>query len=240
MVGRNTSLKEEVVTHIPKIEEKKTTQEDAAPKTSLPFDPRKQIQGLNVLLIGKERGYLFYYPVLILSVLGIISLVRSLDKRFAIYGITSISLIISMYSMFGDPWGGWAFGARYLIPANALLSVFLGVAIAKFAKNILFSLAFISLSAISIYVNTIGTLTTSAIPPKGEAEALPNPTPYTIEYNKKLIAQNQSSSLVYNNVFRQKISLDGFSKRLSISILVILIFIYLSNLAEDRPKRQQI
>jgi len=47
---------------------------------------------------------------------------------------------LMIYSMWGDPWGGWAFGSRYLIPAYAAISVFLAVALEKFRRDKLFLL----------------------------------------------------------------------------------------------------
>ena len=50
----------------------------------------------------------------------------------------------------------------------------------------------------SIFVRSLGALTTNSIPPKGEAIYLVNPIPYTYKYNFKLAETNNSSSLIYN------------------------------------------
>ena len=100
--------------------------------------------------------------------------------------------------MFGDPWGGWSFGPRYLIPGAALLSIFSALLINRYKNNYILIAIVMILLGYSVSVNSIGVLTTNAIPPKVEAVALSKPIPYTPEYNLNIIKSNQSSSLIYN------------------------------------------
>src|SRR5258706_612421 len=151
---------------------------------SLPFDTRKQMSGLYTPLITDERGWLFYSPVLAIGILGLILAFReSKNKEYRGIIITAGSIAgitILMYSMFGDPWGGWSFGPRYLIPAAAIVSIGIGFAIQKF-KNKLYILGlFFVIMLYIICVNILVGLTTNAIPPKVEALRLTTfiPHPY--------------------------------------------------------------
>ena len=61
------------------------------------------------------------------------------NKELAVTIILMILSIILLYGMWGDPWGGWAFGTRYLIPAFALMSIPIGMALNKYGKKWYFS-----------------------------------------------------------------------------------------------------
>lgn len=167
---------------------------------NLPFSTRKQLEGLNVLLINNERGWLQYSPVLFLGILGFISILKNKgeDTKAVNILIAVVLINILLYSMFGDPWGGWAFGARYLIPAAAVMSVMIGIALTALKKNWLFIFVFIVISAYSMGINLLGASTTSLIPPKQEAESLNTHIPYTYELNIKYLQADASGSLFFN------------------------------------------
>src|SRR5258706_6794695 len=59
---------------------KKTTPESRI-AISLPFDTRKQMSGLYTLLISDERGWLFYSPVLVIGILGLILAFKDLRNK---------------------------------------------------------------------------------------------------------------------------------------------------------------
>ena len=109
---------------------------------------------------------------------------------------------VLLYSMWGDPWGGWAFGSRYLIPVYAILSIFLALALSKHRKNIFVIISFFLLLIYSLSVNTLGALTTSRIPPKGEAKSLEPISNKQEKYSFDrdidfLIKENKSKSFIY-------------------------------------------
>jgi hypothetical protein len=128
--------------------------------------------------------------------------------------------------MFGDPWGGWSFGARYMIPVNALLSILVGVAFYRFVKNPIFISLFFILLIYSLSVNTIGAVTTASVPPRVEALTLPNPVPYTYEYNLLRLYNNLSSSFVYNSTFSGSISLTNYTVALIAFELFAIFSLY--------------
>jgi hypothetical protein len=195
----------------------------------LPFDSRLILNGLYILVVSNERGVLYYSPILILGVIGLaLALKKDETSQASVLSIATLGVILITYAMFGDPWGGWSFGARYMIPFNAILSIFISIAIGKYARKPLFVALFSSIILYSLYINTIGALTTSSVPPKGEAQNLPVTVPYTYEYNLKLVEENKSSSYIYNTQFKDKISLNQFMYMLvGLEITVFMGFYYL-------------
>lgn len=180
---------------------KKNVNTSNAPKIkiSLPFNPRYQLDSLYTLLISNERAWIYYSPVLFLGIPGIFILYKR--KKFNKIGIILISIALTniiVYSMFSDPWGGWAFGPRYLIPGAAILSIFFTITAEKYKKNIVFAVILFTLTVYSVFINSLGALTTTSIPPKQEAEHLSSPIPYTYRYNLNLLEKNFSASLIYN------------------------------------------
>ncbi len=165
-------------------------------------------QSMSVLLTSSDRGALWFSPIILLSLLGI----RSLYKKRQFEAVTllaTILLILLLYGMWGDPWGGWAFGTRYLIPLFALTAILIGEAVSLYSKKAWFNILFVILFYYSLIVNTAGALTTSQIPPTKESESLRYPHP-TFIYNYGLILEGKSSSFVYNNLFKNYISLSEY------------------------------
>ena len=108
---------------------------------------------------------------------------------------------VLLYSMWGDPWGGWAFGSRYLIPSYALMSALLALALNKYARNWLFMSTFILMLVYSLSVNSLGAITTSAVPHKGEAQALEKIShrqeKYSYDRNYEYLTGGGSKSFVF-------------------------------------------
>ncbi|HYK08165.1 MAG TPA: hypothetical protein VEW42_01545 [Candidatus Eisenbacteria bacterium] len=189
----------------------------------LPFKTRSELFGMYILLFSDERSWIFYCPVVLIGFLGILLAYRKAELRNKTTLIVSVILTnILLYSMFGDPWGGWAFGSRYLLPSAALLCALLTVAITRYRRNILFLLVFSLLTLYSLKISLLGALTTIAIPPKIEAIHLINPVPYTSQYNQNLINANYTSSLFYRLFLSKIVSVkDYFLALYSYSALVI-------------------
>ena len=114
-------------------------------------------------------------------------------------GIVGADLLL--YSMWGDPYGGWAFGARYLIPAYAILSIYTALLLTYLGKKRLFMLVFFVVLSYSVIVNSLGALTSNSNPPKVEAVALANqihqPVSYTYMRNVNDLNGNVSKSFVF-------------------------------------------
>lgn len=181
------------------------------PLLKVPFITRNMLNGFYILTISDERSWLYYSPVLLIGIFGLIFAYRSKRaKTAAVLVISVIGTNIVLYSMFGDPWGGWAFGPRYLIPAAAFMSAGVGIAVSKLRRSYIFCTLFLILFAYSVYVSVLGAITTNAIPPKIEAVNFKPALDYTYEYNQNFITSNQSSSLFYNAVLKDKISVNTY------------------------------
>ncbi len=124
--------------------------------TRIPF-------GLWVLGGSTERGVLFFAPVMLLSLLGIMSLWRKYPIVVTAQ-ITSIALTLGLYSSFGDVWGGAAFGPRYLIPVFGLAAPFLASALHTWRKTRWFT-GILSVTLLwSVGINMLGAVTTVLLP----------------------------------------------------------------------------
>ncbi|HVT01503.1 MAG TPA: hypothetical protein VHE53_04725 [Patescibacteria group bacterium] len=194
----------------------------------LPFKTRNELNGFDILLLSNERSWLFYSPIVLVGTLGLYFAYKNKKTSVAANLATAVVLLdLLVYSAFGDPWGGWAFGPRYLIPAAAIMMAAVGPAIYKLRKNIFFILIFFVVFAYSIYVSSLGALTTAAIPPKIEAVNLNVPIPYTYEYNQGFVKDNKSGNLVYNIWAHKYLSLTVYWYTLIFIILLIGVFNYI-------------
>lgn len=131
------------------------------------FKTRNLYNGFYIHFISPDRGILVFAPVLVLGVLGLFVLYRSNPTATALL-VSLIGMNVLVYSMWGDPWGGWAFGSRYLVPSYALLAV--GIALFLNVQRLMLFRHFllVPLLVYSLWVNTLGAVTSSANPPKTE------------------------------------------------------------------------
>ena len=138
--------------------------------------------------------------------------------------------------MFGDPWGGWSFGPRYLIPATAVACIPIGLIVTRFRKNLAFTILFWAAALWSIFLSSLGALTTNLIPPKKEASGLSVYIPYTPLRNIEMMNQGRTSSLFYNTFL---VGIGTLDSRRYISIyafvafsLIILLYLSVKPLSE--------
>lgn len=207
------------------------------PLLSTPFKTRNQLNGFYILLLSDQRSWLYYSPVLLLGILGLVFAFRN-PKTVAVAKIALLVVLfnIVLYSMFGDPWGGWSFGARYLIPAAAIMAAAVGVVIQKFRRNPIFITTFFILFSYSVYVSTLGALTTNAVPPEVETKNLKPSVPYTYEYNLRFINKNQSENLLFNFWAYKLVPLWVFWYIFASVIVGCGLLIYLLSLFEKESK----
>ncbi len=178
-------------------------------QSTLPFNTRQQLEGAYILLLSDERGWLWYSPVLILGMVGLWWLYKK-NPTACVLIVSVISVNLVIYSMFGDPWGGWSFGPRYLIPAAALLSAASSLTLTKYGKSYLWSLVFFVLIGYSVAISSAGALTSALIPPKQESQALVAYIPWTYKYNFLLLQGNKSQSLVYQLGMKKYLTASQF------------------------------
>lgn len=205
-----------------------------------PYYTRFQLAGFYTLLISDERSWIYYSPVVLLGFLGLYFAYQQKDTKTLSALVLAVALMdIVSYTMFGDPWGGWSFGPRYLIPAAAVLTAALGVLLEKYKKNLIFILIFTVAASYSVAINTLGALTTNAIPPKVEAIHFPEPMPYTYKYNFQIMDKNQSSSLLYNIMGKNYMNLKTYWYSYTAIIMSIILLTYIINIGSIRRRENE-
>lgn len=164
-------------------------------------------RGMNALFGSLDRSIFLYSPFVILGLFGIASLLKS-KKNITVLIISAIVTIVGVYASWGDPWGGWAFGPRYLIPALGLFSIFVANAIAHFRKSKVFVAALVITGLYSIFIAALGAITTNQIPPEHEAVGLNMKYNYLLNWDYLL--NNQTGSFVYDMFFKNIMSLPVY------------------------------
>ena len=177
--------------------------------------------GVGILLFGIDKGLFFFSPVLLMAVLGYLTL---WDKRRSMeLGVlaTLPAFNLFVYASFGDPYGGWAFGPRYLVPAMAPLSILAVLGLMGKRLQVIRRLVFVLLFVVSSAIAAAGALTSNLIPPKVEADYLKIPY-YNFLRNFDLIFENQSASFLYNTTFHTTLSLEQYALILWGTLIVIM------------------
>ena len=186
------------------------------------LNTRNMLEGFNSFLISNDRGVLFYTPIAFLSILGIGVLAKK-NKEKEVLLLTVPLTCLVLYTMFGDPYGGWAFGSRYILAIMPELMILVGLGLAKFAKNIwvklLYSVVFVYSSAVSL----LAPLTTNVIPPYVEARYLNLKSNYLV--NIDMLKRNELNSFFFNNVLHK--SIPGIVYYILIAVLIASVGLYL-------------
>ena len=174
------------------------------------FDTRNLINGFYIHFLSPDRGIVNYAPVVLLGVFGYYFLYARSGASFGNLLLAIAGFNILLYSMWGDPYGGWAFGSRYLIPTCAVLCIGVAMSLTHFRKNIVFIVIFLFLFMSSSAINTLGALTTNAVPPKIEILALEKTSgkeeKYTYERNLEYLDEFGSKSFIFQTYLRGSIT----------------------------------
>lgn len=211
---------------LPSISTQKIREEQDKEKTAIGFfETRELLNGFMIHSISKDRGVIYYTPIMII---GLIGLCLAIKKNVPLTPVISsiIGVNIVLYSMWGDPWGGWAFGSRYLIPSYALLSIYIGLLLTYWKKQIAFVVLFLPIAFYSIAVNTLGALTTSALPPQIQVLELERISgliqKYTYEKNLDMLHAGQSKSFVYQTFLADFMTPLAFYYVITFAIMTLL------------------
>jgi hypothetical protein len=169
------------------------------------FKTRNLVNGLYIHTFSPDRGIINYSIIL---VFGLALFLISKKQSTNIYlPISIIAMNILLYSMWGDPYGGWAFGSRYLIPSYAMLAILFAQGLTFFRYQIIITILSILLFGYSVYVNAAGALTSNANPPKVEVLQLEKITgrqeKFTFSRNLDLIYSGQIKSILYQTLFKK-------------------------------------
>lgn len=175
--------------------------DDSVEKTAVGFfKTRNILNGLYIHIFSPDRGIFMYTPVIVLGVFGLGLLYRKHSGVAALL-IAVVLVNLVLYSLWGDPWGGWAFASRYLIPGYALLAIGLGLFLEHWKKNSIVLTFFFLLFSYSLAVNTLGAITSSANPPQVEVLGLEqlsgHEEKYTFMRNWQYLNHAGSKSFIY-------------------------------------------
>jgi hypothetical protein len=189
------------------------------------FRTRLLINGFYTHFLSPDRGVIVYAPIVLFAIAGVIASYRRRVPYLSILlGIIGANIIL--YSMWDDPYGGWAFGSRYLIPTYALCGVLMGLVLTFWRKNLLFLFLFFVVFIYATSVNTLGAITTNRNPPKIEILSLEQQThrhePYTFERNINFLSQYGSKSFVYQTYASDYMTAWKYYQILSTFIIVVV------------------
>ena len=207
---------------IPRVRDLKVVEEsipEGAPNDGQALHTRSLLNGVYTFTVSPDRGLIWYSPILLLFVLG---LGKSNKKDFETIALSISFICLVLYSMFGDPYGGWAFGSRYMVAVMPLLMLLVGVGFRNNKSNlkkVLYSITLLYSSAIVL----CAALTTNVLPPKIEAEPLG--LEYTGSVNWNMLWDNKLNPYVYNYVLDG--GLSGIEYFLVLYIPLSILFIYL-------------
>lgn len=182
------------------------------------FNPRLMIHGAATLVTSLDRGMALYSPVILLAILGVPYLYQK-EKQKTVVLLGSILFIFTLYTMWGDPYGGWAFGPRYMVPVFGLSAIFLAAALDNFWKKIWFKITFSALFAYSVAINLLGALTTNQVPPK--IEAVPLGMKWNFFLNWDMFVNGQTSSFFYKTFLTGRISLSLYAVIIFSTIILV-------------------
>lgn len=189
------------------------------------FKTRNLRNGLYILLFSPDRGIIFFTPIVLFALFGITHIGKGFNKLTTLF-LLLISFNVLLYSMWGDPWGGWAFGGRYLIPSYAIASIFIALGLDKIIKQKKWLVIFYLVVAYCVAVNSAAAVTSSSNPPKIEVQALSEVSGrierYSVDRNFDYLTQNKSKTYLYTEVFSKYLSLWSYYIFISSGVFLII------------------
>jgi len=202
----------------------KTISELANQKDQQSYFKEKDLpRGFGILTGSTDRGLFYYSPIFLLAFLGIRYGLKKLSTE-QFFLLSTICINLFLYGSWGDPWGGWAFGPRYLVPTMAILSMYIGLWLSKSKRYYASRIVTFILFSISSAISLLGALTTNQVPPKVEGLFLK--LDYTYLLNYQYLMRNISSSYMYHQYFSHFMSVAGYYLLL-LGIVLSAVFIIL-------------
>src|SRR3989338_7021041 len=202
------------------------------PKNAIAFfQTRNLLNGFYIHFVSSDRSILWFTPVIFISIVGIYLFYKNKSGAILSLLLGVVGMNVLLYSMWGDPWGGYAFGSRYLIPSYAILSIFIAFALSSLRKNNLFLIIFFIVASYSLGVNTLGAVTTNRIPPKPEIlflEKVSNTEQkYTFMRNVTDLNQNKVKSFAFQAFYKKNISAWQYYRMIVTSLIFVLALMLL-------------
>ena len=190
------------------------------------FNTRNMINGLYIHFISPDRGMLYYAPMALVSVVGMYVVYKK-NSEYLLLLTGTMMINIVLYSLWGDPWGGWAFGSRYLIPTYAVASIFISMVLTQYLRKMPVLIVVGLVLYYSFFVNTLGALTSNKIPPQVQVLALEkiskHEEKYTFMRDWDFLSQNGTKSYVYNTFLSDLLTPDQYFIVLYNSIAVFTV-----------------
>ncbi len=180
-------------------------------------------RSFSIMLFSRDRGLFLYSPIFMLGILGLYLLRKQINLEWGILIATALCILF-LYSSWDDPWGGWAYGPRYLIPSMSILSLFIGLWLQNSKHNIIAGLITFILFAYSCAIALLGALTTNQVPPKVEADYLH--MKYNFLLNLGYLKDSRSGSFFFNQFASAHMSLIQYFL-IIYSVLMLIVFILL-------------
>jgi hypothetical protein len=203
------------------------------------------VNGIYELLFAYDKGLFVYSPVFIFGFLGM--LLAAIKKQITLEIGILIAIFLTtlfLYASWGDPYGGWSFGPRYLIPGIPPLAIFVSYWLVKVPfYKVANWVAVILLYSYSVAVAVLGAITTNVVPPKIEAVVLHQP--YGLDYNFQYIMQGKTNGFAFNYFFNNHFSLINYyflvlSIVLGFSFFVLVVLPILGRLVYKLSKRREV
>lgn len=184
---------------------------------------RNIVNGLYTFIASPDRSVLVYTPAILLFLfgLGYLKKIQKQSTELLLFSIPATCFVL--YTMFGDPYGGWAFGSRYLVAIMPELILLGAVGLFKFRSNVWVKILYTATVLYSSYTVLLAPLTTNVIPPKIEADPLG--LEYTYSINWRMLQNNQLSSYIYNTWAHT--SMNGMQYYVLIATVLTVVFIAL-------------
>lgn len=194
------------------------------------FKTRNLFNGFYVHFISPDRGIIRFTPVIFFGIFGIFYLYKR-NSRNANLLVAVIGTNLILYSMWGDPWGGWAFGSRYLIPTYALLGIGTAIALTKLRKNYFFITFFVLFLSYSVWVNSLGAITSNRNPTQPEILGLEKITgreeKYTFMRNWQELRNSHSKSFIFQTKAKNYMTAIEYHRIIYISIIILTLIMVL-------------
>lgn len=207
---------------IPRVQDLKVA-DKAVPETDKnsgqALKTRNFTNGLYTFFLSPDRSLFVYTPSVLLFIFGI-GYMASKDKKIEVLLLSMPATCLTLYCMFGDPYGGWAFGSRYLVAIMPELIIMAGLGLQRFAKNIWVKILYTLVLIYGTGVALLAPITTNVIPPFVEARYLN--LDYTYIINWRMIMQNNLSSFFYNYILDK--SFPAFYYYLGILAFTSILF----------------
>lgn len=162
--------------------------------------------GLYTLTVAPDKGLFIFAPIFILALAGIYTILKQpTTERIVLISIAIVHIFL--YASWGDPWGGWAFGPRYLIPTTAVGAILIGYLLHVYARNLTLKALTFVLYCASVFISLLGAFTTNAVPPAVEARALN--MSYGIQYVWGIFNEGRTGSFLFNSYLIQLTTLQN-------------------------------